>query len=165
MNPRTESVWLVAGAFGVSVAAFGVGFAPLYPLVLVSLLVMGTCDGLTIVSENSIMQRRTPDAVRSRAMAAFEAVLSFGLVVAFLMAGPVLNAIGPQSVYRIGGLSAGLAALTLLPMLRLRHTSSPDPDRQGDTAAPARYTSAESLDMVTIGAGTDGHHASSRRAP
>jgi MFS family permease len=165
MNPRTESVWLVAGAFGVSVAAFGVGFAPLYPLVLVSLLVMGTCDGLTIVSENSIMQRRTPDAVRSRAMAAFEAVLSFGLVVAFLTAGPVLNAIGPQSVYRIGGLSAGLAALTLLPMLRLRHTSSPDPDRQGDTAAPARYTSAESLDMVTIGAGTDGHHASSRRAP
>ena len=86
-------------------------------------------------------------------MAAFEAVLSLGLVVAFLMAGPVLNAIGPQPVYRIGGLSAGLAALTLVPLLRLREGSA-EPDREGG-AAPARYTSAESLDAVTIGASAD----------
>jgi MFS family permease len=155
MNTRTESVWLVGGAFGVSIAAFGVGFAPVFPLVLVSLLAMGTCDGLTIVSENGIMQRRTPDAVRSRTTAAFEAVLSFGLVVAFLMAGPVLHAIGPQPVYRIGGLSAGLAALTLVPLLRLRDDAPAEPpDREGD-AAPAHYTSAEALDAVTIGAPTD----------
>ncbi len=59
MNARTEPVWLVIGAFGVAIAAFGVGFAPVFPFALVCLFVMGTCDGLTIVSENGIMQRRT----------------------------------------------------------------------------------------------------------
>src|SRR5439155_2648095 len=71
MNARTEPIWMVWGAGGITLAALGVGFAPAFPLVLMSLLVMGTCDGLTIVAENGILQRRTPDAVRSRTMAAF----------------------------------------------------------------------------------------------
>ena len=37
------------------------------------------------------MQRRAPDVVRSRAMAALEAVLSLGLAIAYLAAGPVLR--------------------------------------------------------------------------
>lgn len=149
MTTKTEAVWLVVGAFGVSAAAFGVGFAPVFPLVLVALLLMGTFDGLTIVSENSIMQRRTPDAVRSRTMAAFEAVLSIGLAVAYVAAGPILRLIGPQPVYRIGGLTAGLAALTLVPLLKLRHEAAAD---ETVAAAPdgARYTSAEEMDAATV---------------
>jgi MFS family permease len=144
MSGRSEPVWLVVGAFGVAIAAFGVGFAPVFPLVLVSLLVMGTSDGLTIVAENGIMQRRTPDAVRSRTMAAFEAVLSIGLAVAYVLAGPVLARIGPQPVYRLGGVSAMLAAVTLVPLLRLRDG---EPD-----AAPSvpRYASAEALEAPTL---------------
>ena len=113
---------MVAGAAGISLAAFGVGFMPLFWLVLASLLAMGTCDGLTIVAENGIMQRRTPDAVRSRTLAAFEAVLSFGLAIAYIVAAPVLRAVGPQAVYRIGGAAALLAAVILLPLARLRPT-------------------------------------------
>ena len=82
---------MVCGAAGIAVAAVGVGFAPLFLFVLGALLAMGICDGLTIVAENGMMQRRTPDAVRSRAMAAFEAVLSFGLALAYIAAGPVLT--------------------------------------------------------------------------
>ena len=73
MNARTEPLWMVFGAAGVAVSAFGVGLFGLFPLVLVSLLVMGTSDGISIVAENGIIQRRTPDAVRSRTMAALEA--------------------------------------------------------------------------------------------
>ena len=122
MNARTEPIWMVAGAAGISLAAFGVGFMPLFWLVLASLLAMGTCDGLTIVAENGIMQRRTPDAVRSRTLAAFEAVLSLGLAIAYIVAAPVLRAVGPQAVYRIGGAAALLAAAILLPLARLRPT-------------------------------------------
>ena len=150
MNARSEPVWLVVGAFGVAIAAFGVGFAPVFPLVLFSLLVMGTSDGLTIVAENGIMQRRTPDAVRSRTMAAFEAVLSIGLAVAYVLAGPVLARIGPQPVYRLGGISALLAALTLVPLLRLRD------DEPAVGAAPPRYASAEALDAPTVPVGRAG---------
>jgi MFS family permease len=131
MNVRTEPLWLVVGAFGVALAAFGVGFAPVFPFALVALFVMGTCDGLTIVSENGIMQRRTPDAVRSRTMAAFEALLSIGLVIAYLLAGPVLSAVGPRWVYRIAGVSALGAAFMLLPMLRLRTAEGREPAPEG----------------------------------
>ena len=44
-------------------------------------------------------------------LAAFEAVLSLGLAIAYILAGPVLRAVGPQPVYRIGGLTALVAAL------------------------------------------------------
>jgi MFS family permease len=143
MTPRTEPVWMVLGAFGVSAMAFTVGFAPVFPIVLVALFLMGTSDGLTIVSENGIMQRRTPDAVRSRTMAAFEAVISLGLAISFLLAGPVLELFGPQETYRIGGVTAGLAALALLPLLRLRRETA-EPDH-----STARFTSAEELDALT----------------
>jgi MFS family permease len=148
MNAKTEPVWLVAGAFGVSAAAFGVGFAPVFPLVIVALFLMGTSDGFTIVAENGIMQRRTPDAVRSRTMAAFEAVLSLGLAAAYLLAGPVLRLVGPQGAYRIGGLSAGLAAIGLVPLLRLRRTREARPPIP--TAEPTVFTSAEELDAIAI---------------
>jgi MFS family permease len=120
MNPRTESKWLVGAAFGIAVAAFGVGIAPLFALVLVSLLVMGTSDGLTIVAENGIMQRRTPDAIRSRTMGAFEAVISLGLAISYIVAGPVLEAVTPQGVYLIGGVAALAAAVMLVPLRNLR---------------------------------------------
>ena len=120
MNARTEPLWMVFGAAGVAISAFGVGLFGLFPLVLVSLLVMGTSDGVSIVAENGIMQRRTPDAVRSRTMAALEAVLSLGLAIAYLAAGPVLRAVGPQTVYVIAGVFALGATVVLLPLVRLR---------------------------------------------
>jgi MFS family permease len=120
MNARTEPVWMVFGAAGVAVSAFGVGLFGLFPLVLLSLLVMGTADGISIVAENGIIQRRTPDAVRSRTMAALEAVLSLGLAAAYLAAGPVLRVVEAQSVYVIAGFFAVAATLVLLPLVRLR---------------------------------------------
>ncbi len=162
LKPATEPRWLVLGSFGIAAAAFAVGFSSFFVGVLVALFVMGLTDGLTMVAETGIMQRRTPDVVRSRTMAGFEAVISFGLAGAYLMAAPVLRHFGPQVSYRIGGASALVAAIVLLPMLRLRHEHGPDDDavvgRQEEasvereeplgevvTGVP-RYTSAESLE-------------------
>jgi MFS family permease len=127
MSPRTEPKWLVAAAFGIAISAFGVGLAPVFALVLVSLLVMGTSDGLTIVAENGIMQRRTPDAVRSRTMGAFEAVISLGLAISYIVAGPALDAVTPQGVYLIGGATALVAAVMLLPLRNLRPVAEDEP--------------------------------------
>ena len=148
MNHRTEPVWLAIASFGIAAAAFGVGFAPMFPVALVCLLVMGTSDGITMVAENGIMQRRTPDVVRSRTMAAFDAVLSLGLAIAYVLAGPVLRALGPQPVYRLGGVSALAAAIALAPLLRLRR--EPQPDQIAEDGP--RYTSAEALDAEPIAA-------------
>jgi MFS family permease len=113
------------------------------------------------------MQRRTPDAVRSRVMAAFEATLSFGLVIAYVLAAPILNALGPQATYVVGGVSALAAAFVLVPLLRLRR--EPEPDDALAAAAPTepppaedplgeivtgspRYTSAEALETAPLAA-------------
>ena len=156
MNARTEPVWLAVASFGIAAAAFGVGWAPALPVALVCLLIMGTCDGITMVAENGIMQRRTPDALRSRTMAAFEAVLSLGLAIAYILAGPVLRAVGPQPVYRIGGLTALVAALTLSPLIRLRHAPEIEPGSQPERhedvhEGSRRFTSADSMDGEPVG--------------
>ena len=77
-------------------------------------------------------------------MAAFEAILSLGLVIAYLLAAPALRAVGPQPVYRIGGLTALLAAIALAPLVRLRR--EPQADRPAQVVSGPRYTSAEALD-------------------
>ena len=138
LTARTEPLWLVLGAAGIALGHLGVGLAPLFSMVLVFGLIMGTSDGVTIVAETGIMQRRTPDAVRSRVMAAFEAALSLGLAVAYVFAGPVLKLVGPQRVYLLGGVAATVATLVLLP---LRHLSKaavePDADRVNGPAVTA----------------------------
>ncbi|MGZ6545089.1 MAG: MFS transporter [Actinomycetota bacterium] len=131
LTARTEPLWLVLGAAGIALGHLGVGLAPVFTFVLVSGLLMGTCDGLTIVAETGIMQRRTPDAVRSRAMAAFDASLSLGLAVAYVFAGPVLKAIGPQRVYLVGGIAAACATVMLSPLARLREDMPPDAGLEG----------------------------------
>ncbi len=138
LTVRSEPAWLVLGSACIAAAAIGVGLAPWFWLVLVCLLVMGTADGLTIVAENGIMQRRTPDAVRSRTMAAFEALLSLGLFVAYLLAIPVLRATQPQRVYLLGGLAAAGAAVVLVPLLALRREAVGAPEA-GREAPPAAW--------------------------
>jgi MFS family permease len=126
LTAKTEPFWLVLGAAGIAVGHLGVGVAPVYALVLVFALMMGASDGVTMVAEQGIMQRRTPDAVRSRVLAAFDAVLSLGLAFAYIIAGPVLAAIGPQKVYLIGGIAAVVATAVLYP---LRHLAPADVTR------------------------------------
>jgi MFS family permease len=144
MNARTEQMWMVFGAAGVAVSAFGVGLFGLFPLVLISLLVMGVCDGISIVAENGVMQRRTPDAVRSRTMAAMEAVLSLGLAVAYLAAGPVMNVVEPQTIYVIAGVFAVGATVVLLPLLGLKADGGRP---HGPGAAAAEPTVPERVSM------------------
>jgi MFS transporter, DHA3 family, macrolide efflux protein len=121
LTRRTEPLWMFLGAVGIAIGHLGVGLAPVYVAVLVFGLIMGTSDGVTIVAEQGIMQRRTPDAVRSRVVAAYEAVLSLGLAFAYIFGGPALKAFGPQGVYLVGGVASVLTAIVLLPILKLRH--------------------------------------------
>ena len=137
LSARTEPMWLVLGAAGIALGHFGVGFAPAFWVVLVSGLFMGTSDGLTLVAETGIMQRRTPDAVRSRVMAAFDAALSLGLAVAYIFAGPVLDAVGPQKAYLLGGVGAALATIVLLPLWRLSRAMAAGP-APADAEPPVR---------------------------
>ncbi len=78
----------------------------------------GFGDAITMVAEQGIQQRRTPDAVRSRVVSASEAIVTVAFALSLVAAGPVLAALGPQHVYAIGGATALAGSAVLLPVLR-----------------------------------------------
>jgi MFS family permease len=131
LKERTEPWALVLGTSTIAVSASLIGVSPWFPPIIALVLVFGIGDSFCLVAEQGIRQRRTPDPLRSRVMAASEATWQFVLPVSYLLAGVVLNAVGPQGVYAIGGAAAFGAALVLVPVLRQARAAGslrPDPE-------------------------------------
>ncbi len=118
LNEQTEVRALVAGTIAIAVTTAGVAISPWFGAVLLLTLLAGVAEGVTMVAETSIQQRRTPDAVRSRVVAASEAVVHLALAVGFVLGGPALEAVGPRGMYAAGGLLGLLGGAILLPALR-----------------------------------------------
>ncbi|MGH2679861.1 MAG: MFS transporter [Actinomycetota bacterium] len=114
-----EAMWLVAGSGVIAVTGFAVFFSPWFWLVLVWVTLFGLADGPTQVAEQNLLQRRSPDVVRSRVMGAWEAANHVSLVIAFLIGGAVVPIIGPKAAYLLGGLTGLIGTALLVPLLRL----------------------------------------------
>ncbi len=113
----------------------GIATSPSFALVLALSIPMGAGDALSLVAEQGIRQRRTPDGVRSRVMAASDAAWHLALAVAYILASPALQAVGPRGAYAIGAGSALLAAVVMWPVLRL-HTVPPGAEEVPVEGAP-----------------------------
>lgn len=118
MREGAEGTWLVAAGVVIAATGIGVGVSPWFVLAVALLFVMGLADGMTIVAETNLRQRRAPDAVRSRVSAAFTGVMHLMLAFAYIAAAVVVPWIGPKSTYLVGGVTAGLAVFVLLRMKR-----------------------------------------------
>jgi MFS family permease len=117
LTERTEQRWIVFGVAGVAATALGMGFSPAYWPVLVFVFANGVFDAITFVADQNIKQRRTPDVVRSRVMAASEAVWQLTLALGYALSGAVLAVFGAQGLYVVAGITSGAAAFMLLPLL------------------------------------------------
>jgi MFS family permease len=118
MREGSEGTWLVIAGTVIAATGIGVGVSPWFPLAVAMLFVMGLADGMTIVAETNLRQRRAPDAVRSRVSAAFTGVMHLMLAFAYIVAAFVVPWIGPKATYAVGGVTAGLAVFVLLRMKR-----------------------------------------------
>jgi MFS family permease len=135
-----EGLVLVAFSGFLAVTAFGVALAPWFWLVLFWMLMFGLADGPTQVAEQNLLQRRAPDAVRTRVMSAWEASHHVALVIALVLGGFIVPALGPRGAYVVGGITAVIGTSTLLPLLRWL------PDRSATReAGPAEPASVEPL--------------------
>lgn len=114
-----EGVWLVGGSAVIALTGFAVFLSPWFWLVLVWVALFGLADGPTQVAEQNLLQRRTPDVVRSRVMGAWEAANHVSLVIAFLIGGAVVPVIGPKGAYLLGGVTGLIGTALLVPLLRL----------------------------------------------
>ena len=118
LTEEKEPRALFLGMALIALSTGAIAVSPWFAPILVMSLMSGFGDAVTMVAEQGIQQRRTPDAVRSRVVSASEAIITVAFALSLVAAGPVLEALGPQNVYAIGGATALAGSAVLLPVLR-----------------------------------------------
>jgi len=118
LTARREPPTLLASFLLGGLIMFAIGWSPLWLLALVLVVAEGICEGLATVSEQGILQRRTPDDVRSRVVGALEAATLVTLAISLTAAGPIVDILGPRAAYVIGGATTMIAGLIALGPLR-----------------------------------------------
>jgi MFS family permease len=118
MTERTEPFWLLAGAVVLAAEGYAVAVVPWFWAIVALILVAGVGDALWLIATLGTRQRRTPDAMRSRVLAVSDGIIYLAFVPGFLLASPVLGAIGPRGAYAAFAVIATAAALALVPVWR-----------------------------------------------
>lgn len=113
-----ERVTMVGGCAVIGAGFALVAFAPVFAFALAGMATAGLAEGAVTVSEQGILQRRTPDAVRSRATAATEAAVMGAFALSFPAAGFMINLLGVRGVYLLAGFGCAVSALILIPAMR-----------------------------------------------
>jgi MFS family permease len=131
VTEEREGVWIVGFSFLVAFTGFGVAASPWFGLVLFWVFLFGVTDGPTQVVEQNLLQRRTPDVVRSRVMGAWETLMHGGLVVALVLGAWVVAEVGPKGAYLFGGITGLVGAALLVPLLRWLPDRGADVGRVG----------------------------------
>jgi MFS family permease len=114
---REPTALLVSFAVG-GLIMFAIGASPLWLLSLALVVVEGVCEGFASVSEQGLLQRRTPDEVRSRVVGAVEAATLLALAVSLTVGGAIVDVLGPRAAYGLGGLTTVAAAVIVLGPMR-----------------------------------------------
>lgn len=118
LRRQQEPSALFLGTVGPALGLGLISVMPWFPPVLACMAFAGLTDAVSSVAFQNMAQRRTPDAVRSRVMAAMDAAVTTALALSFVAAGPLVGAVGPRGAYAAAGISALLGGAILLPVLR-----------------------------------------------
>jgi len=110
-------------------ALIGAGFAtvagaPVFAVAAAGMVVAGVSEGTVSVAEQTILQRCTPDSVRSRVNAAGEALAMGAFALSFPAAGFIINVLGVRGAYTMAAVGCVLAALILVPAMRAARTTA-----------------------------------------
>ena len=118
LTARREPQTLLFAIFVGGLIMFGIGWSPLWILALAFVVTEGICEGLASVAEQGLLQRRTPDDVRSRVVGAVEAATLIALAISFAIGGQIVDVVGPRAAYYIGGVTTLIAALIMAGPMR-----------------------------------------------
>ncbi len=98
-------------------------FTP-FPVALFLLFTYGIGTSTGAVTYSTVLQRRIPDAVRGRVFATLDVVWATGEIVSIGLAGGVVDRIGIEPIYVIGGLLLVTAGAIGLVVPGIRHPST-----------------------------------------
>ena len=98
----------VAGGF------LAVSAAPVFAIVIFGMALGGVGEGLWEITQNSLIQRVTPDGIRSRVFAASTAAMQVTIALGLLASGAVTAAFGASGAFAVAGAAALGATLILV---------------------------------------------------
>ena len=126
LNARREPITFVVGLAGVAVATMAIGVSPWFGPILGFNLLVGLADSMDLLAGQGIRQRRTPDAVLSRVIAANSSICVVAQMVGYGSSGALVPVIGPQGVYLLCGIVVAASAVICVPAVRLARPA-PEP--------------------------------------
>jgi MFS family permease len=138
-----EPIALVSGALLCAIGTAAVAVSPVFWPVAVAILVAGFGDAFLSIAELGMFQRRAPDAVRARVMAAQDTLVQASMALALGVAGFVVGFLGPRDAYLMGGATALVAVLLLLPVRRWKAEERRAADATPAAGAASREPSSE----------------------
>ncbi len=108
-----QVVLLGAAAFALGLGFLTVSFAPIFAVALLGMASAGTGDGLWEVAQTTLIQRVTPDEIRSRVLAGSEALMQSGIAVGLTISGLITAITGATGAFAAAGVASLAAALIL----------------------------------------------------
>jgi MFS family permease len=143
LGSRRERAMMIGSAAGMAVGFAMIGVAGWFAIVLFGMAFAGVAEGAGSVAEQGIVQRRTPDAVRSRVIAASEAALLVAFAASFGFASPIIQLAGVQGTYVIAAAASVAAAAILVPAMRGLVAAEVGGDVDARSASPRAPGDAE----------------------
>lgn len=138
LDARREPATFVAGLAGVAVGTTAMGMSPWFAPVVVCSFLVGLSDSMDLVAGQGIRQRRAPDVVLSRVIAANSSMCVLAQMAGYGTSGLLIPMIGPGSVYVLCGVVTAASAAICVPAVRLaRPASRPVPEPLPQEAAEA----------------------------
>ena len=112
---RPRKVKLMAAACLTVAGGFlAVSAAPVFAIVIFGMALGGVGEGLWEITQNSLIQRVTPDGIRSRVFAASTAAMQATIALGLLASGAVTAAFGASGAFAVAGAAALGATLILV---------------------------------------------------
>ena len=127
---RSESRTMIWGCVLIGAGFATVAGAPVFAVALAGMVLAGVSEGAVAVAEQTIIQRCTPDNVRSRVNAAGEALAMGAFALSFPAAGFLIDLLGVRGAYAMAAVGCVLAAVILVPAMRAARAvvSTPEPE-------------------------------------
>ncbi len=123
----------LAAVYPMALACYGLGIAiaaavPTVWLGAAAMALAGIGNGAAVIANITLVQRGAPDRLRGRAFTLIISVNYVVLLVAFLAAGPLTDALGARWVYAGAATLIGLASLAALLLGRGATVAAPEPE-------------------------------------
>lgn len=137
-STHRQTAILAGASAALAVGFLIVGAAPVFAVALGGMAVAGAADGVWMVAHENLVQRGTPDAIRSRVFAGSEAVYLAGISMGLVVAGAMISLIGAAGTFEVGAAGSLVACLVLLgTSISSARSAAEVRGRRGTTAANA----------------------------